>query len=74
MRDLYPVMKIENGLFKELYVYENTCQLFYTPQSSTFFTLQGWLVEFFRQEMSTYSICIFFSQYELRNLTISDFL
>ena len=42
MGDLYPVMKIENGLFqKSSKVYENTCQLFFLHQQSTFFTIQS---------------------------------
>ena len=38
MGDLYPVMKIENGLFqKSSKVYENTCQLFFfTPTEYIF--------------------------------------
>ena len=45
MGDLYPVMKIENGLFqKSSKVYENTCQLFFYTRRVHFSLYKvGWL-------------------------------
>ena len=45
MGDLYPVMKIENGLFqKSSKVYENTCQLFFYTHRVHFSLYKvGWL-------------------------------